>query len=563
MKNKLLTIGFIATLLMGSAGCKKFLNVNSDPDTPQEPSNTSVFPAMLAGIPRGFQYDSRYVGKYDQIWLSAASGDTWDRHGYVSGSDAAGDIWRQTYFGLGKNLDYIIQNGLNQKQYDYVGAAYALKAFMFQSATDYHGEIIFSEAFKENTFYFHYDTQDAVYRGVDSLARLAVSYLTRSDYTKSLSLSDYVYKGDVTMWAKFAYGLLARNFNRYTNKSFYSADSVIKYADLAMSSVNDDFNVPFDGTINDNANFYGPYRDNIGGFRQSNFIVKLLDGTTLAGSTGFDKRDPRIRHMLSTSYDTTNGNGGYRGVDPGIGDPNNSLSVPSSYTVGSTSWINSRKKVSTLWGDSVQVNPSSGTNISTDVGKYLFKNKVIEPIMTYPEMQFLKAEAAFRKGDRATAYAAYKAGINGHFDFINRNYTSVYRGPSPVIYNGSPISTAERNAYLASLNVKQDPASLTLSDIMLQKYIALWGWGWVETWVDLRRFMYNTQIDPATTQPVYRNFLLPNQVGSSFFPDNLNKPAYRVRPRYNSEYVWNLDELKKFGGDKADYHTYQPWFVLP
>ncbi len=43
-----------------------------------------------------------------------------------------------------------------------------------------------------------------------------------------------------------------------------------------------------------------------------------MDGTILAGGTSGYQRDPRIRHMLSMSGDTTNGNGGYRGVNPGM-----------------------------------------------------------------------------------------------------------------------------------------------------------------------------------------------------------------------------------------------------
>jgi len=93
---------------------------------------------------------------------------------------------------------------------------------------------------------------------------------------------------------------------------------------------------------------------------------------------------------------------------------------------------------------------------------------------------------------------------------------------------------------------------------MGQKYIALWGWGWVETWVDLRRYHY-TDIDPLTTQQVYKGFTLP----ASFFANNLNKPAYRFRPRFNSEYVWNLEALKTLGGDLPDYHTYECWFSKP
>src|ERR1700730_8869316 len=110
MKNKFYFL-FLLMGLLATVGCKKYLNVNSDTATPQNPSNSAVFPAMLAGLPRGLQYDSRYLGKYIQNWLATASGDTYDRHGYVAGSDNTGDVWRQCYYGLGKNLDYIIENG--------------------------------------------------------------------------------------------------------------------------------------------------------------------------------------------------------------------------------------------------------------------------------------------------------------------------------------------------------------------------------------------------------------------------------------------------------------------
>ena len=93
--------------------------------------------------------------------------------------------------------------------------------------------------------------------------------------------------------------------------------------------------------------------------------------------------------------------------------------------------------------------------------------------MTYAELQFMKAEAAFKK-DKTTAFQAYQNGIKAHFDFINR---SVFPRSNSVLYNSAPISTAERNAYLAGNNVKQSEATLTITDIMLQKYIALWGLG--------------------------------------------------------------------------------------
>ena len=554
MKNIFLKTFIFCTLLVSLAGCKKFLNINSDPDTTQNPSNSSVFPAMLSGIPRGVQFDARYMGKYVQNLLSQGNGnaDTWDRHGYVGASDNSGDIWRQTYFGLGGNLEYIVKNGIDKQQYDFVGAALVLKALMFQMAADYHGDIIYTEAFKEGTYYFKYDSQYVVYRGIDSLCRLADTYLSAAEVgTVTMGNADFAYNGVIAKWKRLNFSILARNFNRYSNKGAqYQPDSVIKYANLSMTSVADDFVIPFDASKNDDTNFFGTYRNNLGAFRQSNFIVKLLDGTTLAGNSTGPNRDPRMSHMLAASQDTTNGNGGYRGVDPGVGDPFSALTGV--YTVGSANWINARKRVAAVWGDSIYANPSASSFSATAYGKYLFKDKSVMPVISFTEVQFLKAEAYFRKGDKANAHIAYLAGINGHFDFINRNYGAI-RGNS-TIFHGAAITAAARAAYLASANVKT-AATITITDIMLQKYIALWGWGFLETWVDLRRFHY-LDIDPETTQQVYRNFALP----ASIFPSNLGKPVQRVRPRYNSEYVWNLEELKKLGGDRSDYHTYPVWF---
>lgn len=548
MKQRIYIAGFLLTMLVAS-GCKKYLNINSDPDTTQAPSVSSVFPAMLAAIPRGTQFDARYVGKYIQNWLTMANnnGDVWDTHSYIANSDASGDIWRQTYYGLGKNLDYIIENALKKNQYDYVGAALALKAYMFQTCTDYHGEIIFKDAFKPDIYYFKYDTQDIVYKGVDSICRDAIKYLEMAEAAKStntLSLGDYSYGGDVTKWKRFTYGILARNWNHLSNKSSYNADSVIKFCNNSLTAVADDFVIPFDASKNDDANFFGPYRNNLTLFRQSNFMVQLLDGTALAGTSWAENRDPRLPHMLSMSADTSGtNNGGYRGVSPGLGDP---LSA-------STTGVNFRRRVPVLWADSTIGNPSAASFL--DNGKYLFKNKAVMPVMTYSEIQFIKAEAEFRKNNLAGAHTAYLNGINAHFDFINRNYSGI-RGAANI-FNGSPISATQRAAYLASRNVKSAAGTLTMTDIMLQKYIAGWAWNWVETWVDLRRFHY-TDIDPLTGQQVFKGFTLPTLAAV-----NLGQPVQRVRPRYNSEYIWNLDELRKFGGDKTDYHTYEMWFSKP
>ena len=546
MKKIFSILAFIAILAISFVSCKKYLDINSDPVNPQTPDPSSVFPTQLAAIPRGLQFDARYAGRFIQNWLSentsSAANVNFDRMGYTASSDVNGDIWRQAYYGLGANLEYIIGKGIQAQQWDYVGAALVLKGMMFQYATDYHGEIIYTEAFRENQAFFKYDDQETAYRGIDSLLRLGISYLLNTEYnpnTSRLSKTDYVYGGSNAKWIKFAYGLLARNFHRLTNKSTYQPDSVIANCNRSLSVIDDDFLIPFDAQKNDDANFFGTYRNNLTVFRQSNYIVKLMNGTILAGKDTLPNRDPRIRHMLTVSSDSI-----YRGVDPGTGDP----------FWGVTTGVNARKRVPVLFADSIYTNPSVSAFQNT-ARKYLFGDKVVFPVMTASEIQFMKAEAAFRKGDKSTALAAYTQGINLHFDFINRQ--SFPRGNLPL-FSGNPITATERTSYLNSLNVKKTVSELGLSDIMLQKYIALWGWGFFETFVDMRRYHW-IDVDPVTGLKVYAGFDLPSPLA----PENLNKPVYRVRPRFNSEYVWNRDALLIIGGLNGDYHTYETWMSKP
>jgi Starch-binding associating with outer membrane len=561
-KNKYIVVFAMFLAVITISGCKKYLDVNRDPDTPQDPDAASIFPAMLGAVPRGFQFDARYVSKFIQNFGVNSTGNvaSFDNMGYASGSDANGEIWRQCYFGLGKNLDFIIESATKKGQWDYVGAAQILKGMMFQYATDYHGEIIFKEAFVENKAFFKYDDQETVYAGIDSILRAGINNLGRSDNdvtTNRLSRGDYVYDGNNAKWIKFAWGLMARNAHRITNKVNYNADSVIVFCNRSLATSADDFLIPFDGAKNDDANFFGTFRNNLTLFRQSDFVVRLLDGTVLANTaptpaTAFN-RDPRMKHMLTCSEDTTGGNGGFRGVGPATGDAFATLTGV--YAVGSTNWINARKRVPTPWADSIYVNPSAAA-FNPLYKRYLFADRAVCPVMTASEIQFIKSEAAFRKGDINTAHAAYLSGINLHFDFINRS--TMPRG-NVTLFNNTfgPISATERANYLASANVKSTPVALTLTDIMLQKYVSLWGWGFFETFVDMRRYHW-TDIDPATNAAVYKTFTFP-----TLFADNFGKPVYRVRPRFNSEYVWNRNELLRIGALNQDYHTYECWFSKP
>jgi hypothetical protein len=152
-------------------------------------------------------------------------------------------------------------------------------------------------------------------------------------------------------------------------------------------------------------------------------------------------------------------------------------------------------------------------------------------------------------GDQATALSAYTKGISASIDFVNARNLDDNQTPSQ-------ISGTEKTTFLASPNIV--PAVLTVSHIMSQKYIAQWAWGHNELWMDMRRYHY-TDIDPVSGTEVFRGFTPP----TALYADNAGKIVQRIRPRYNSEYVWNQASLAVIGGLATDYHTVPLWITLP
>jgi hypothetical protein len=73
----------------------------------------------------------------------------------------------------------------------------------------------------------------------------------------------------------------------------------------------------------------------------------------------------------------------------------------------------------------------------------------------------------------------------------------------------------------------------------------------------MRKFHY-TDIDPATGKQVYADFTPPS--GQYAVATNNGKLVYRCKPRYNSEYLYNVPELTRIGAFEQDYITKECWF---
>ncbi|HEY9261858.1 SusD/RagB family nutrient-binding outer membrane lipoprotein, partial [Chitinophaga sp.] len=98
-------------------------------------------------------------------------------------------------------------------------------------------------------------------------------------------------------------------------------------------------------------------------------------------------------------------------------------------------------------------------------------------VVTNAECRFIAAEAAFRNGDKKTAYDNYILGITANMDKVG-------------------VDTAKRNAYLRNPIVGVGQGAITLDLILKEKYAAQFLHP--DTWNDARRYDYQ-----------YKNFNLP------------------------------------------------------
>jgi hypothetical protein len=532
MTRKIHAIIAAATVIAASAcNTSDYLNVNTNPNAPQTVTANLYLPPMEHWMVTAPQYDGRYVGHYAQEWFSTSTSTNslgltpmgaWGKHGYDPGSDNAAEQWRDVYWSLGQNLIDMNTKAQAEKRWDLLGVGIFMKAWGWLVLTDLHGDIIVKEAIDQSRFAFDYDPQDYAYGEVKRLLDSSIVLLQRTDDAVDatyLGKGDKIYNGDRAKWLKLAYGFRALMLNHYSNKAAYDPSAVIADVDRSFTSNADDALLQYPSTLpNDDRNFYGPTRGNLPLYRQGKFIVQLMDGTQFGGVV-----DPRIGRMLSLDSAKTT----YTGLDPNV-QGFGSLTAP--------------QQPRNLWG----YVGSAGVGLPV---KYLFDDKTKMPLMTYSQLQFIKAEAALKKGDQATAKAAYLAAISAHIDFVNARNTEIAGFPTQ-------ITAAEKAAFLASPAIV--PAVLTLSHVMSQKYIAQWGWGHNELWMDMRRYHY-TDADPVSGTQVFRGFALP----TTLMTENAGKTVQRIRPRYNSEYVWNIPALTLIGGLLADYHTKPLWIIQP
>ena len=520
MKRHILGFG----LLLGSAalaGCEKFLDVNDNPNNPVASTPNFLLPGIIANGIQVQMFTSLRTPFITQYLVSRTVNSGTNDQYYFTNAQST-NTFNFSYFQSGGNIPVMTRAAEAEGSVYFVGAGKIMQALILAHATDMLGDIPFSEAYQGGAnFTPRYDPQEQIYAAINRLCdegalemAKPASAQVRPFYSTSPSESgDILYKGDPAKWGRLAHALRARQAQHLTKKGNYDPTAVLALCDKAFTSSADDAQINFQVAVAplvNTTNVFGVTRANFGTSTFSSNIVRYLNGTTFPGVV-----DPRFG-ILTPATST--------GAAPGAG-----TALAANLTPGT---IPALTDVYGSW-------------YARDLGYY--------EAITYHEVKFIEAEAAFLANNRGRALAALREGIRAHIRKVGNG--GVGTAPAitfPVVLDGQIA------AYLASAAVPQTAADVTLRSIMEQKYIAMFLNP--DSWSDLRRYDFRSDLYVNFLYPTYGSST-PPPLGAGNFPRRLLPGATEVTVNPNA--VAGL--FAEAGGAATNeiYVTKPLWFDRP
>ncbi len=341
------------------------------------------------------------------------------RSGEPTSSTTYNNSWNTIYNNL-YNLKDIIEKcsdgGVEEGNYYTLAIAQTLTAYNLAILTDMMGDVPWSQALQPGIIFTpELDTQESIYADIMQFLDDAIANFEKESLFPSLGAQDFIYGGDEDLWEKFAYGLKAR----YTMRlSLRDADyqGVIDNANLSFVDATEQCQFNYDGTTTQSP-FYRFFTDRDYFGASQSLHDKLID-----------RADPRDAVFFKAYPDA-----------------------------GSLEFAPN--------GEPTQVQGFYGISALSNITAPTY-------LMSYHEVEFLKAEAYVRLGGAANLALAETALEN-----------AVVAAFEKVGLEATDAETYFTNEVLPRFN------SNPLEEVMNQKYIAFFEEEAIEAYNDYRRLV--------------------------------------------------------------------------
>jgi hypothetical protein len=449
----------VAALVLPTASCSDYLDVNEDPnailDAPIEQVLTSATVAF--GFWGGSDMN-RYGALVAQQWSGQTTGATNQTQFYeqylITGSDL-NNVWSSMYSTILSDLELVIQKSVKENSPNYSGVAKVMKAYVFANIADSWGAAPFTDALKfTDNPAPKFDDASVIYPALITMLTEAVAEMNATS-KKSPANNSTIYQGawaaSKAKWIAAANTLKMRLWLHTTKLDKAKAVSeiaAIATAGPVINAVADNFQMAFVNAAN--------AKNPIEQFEISRSNYLFANATMVdMMNTKVDPRRPRY----FTDFPLRSGN--FKGAKSG----------------DASSQSYSRTHIF-LRGDTVNAAAVvAATNGSIAFNAYTYNGVAPIRLLTAAESFFIRAEAAVLSG----------ANVGG------ASADSLFRQGIRMSMSAAGVSAAATTTYVDAQGTLTGTEADKIKKIIEEKYIA--NFGVVnEPWTDWRRTGYPSQI---------------------------------------------------------------------
>jgi hypothetical protein len=404
MKKIVLIIACIALTVSGCTSEFKDMNVN--PNAPVDVTPGLLLPNIIR-TPINNMMDNAW--SYGNIVIQHTAKRQFVNEDRYLWGDVSGP-WNSGYSTL-RDVRNMINAAEAAGQSNYVGIGLIMRSYIFSQLTDLYGDIPYTQAVKasEGIVLPSYDTQESIYTAMLADLKKANTLLGSTNETID---GDILYSGNITKWKKFANSLSLRLLMRISAKKNVQS----QFSEI----INNPSQFPIFENNSDNAaitylaafpNQFPQATNRVGSFKEFTVSKTLADSLNAY-------QDPRIIVFgRPTEESASTATPLYAGLPNGLSD------------VDALNYGNNGRAISyvgTLWFE--ECITARGIKIAKGV------------MMTYPELQFILAEASQKGLISGTALTYYENGVKASFDYFDTKMPDTYLTQSAVsLSSGNPL----------------------------------------------------------------------------------------------------------------------------
>ncbi len=588
--NKIKSIALAALLGVTAVSCDDVLYENVNPDVAHRNTCSLGLP-VLVFYSSQVNYDHAEYNIYLSQCLTTMGKSQTGTYAYKSGwqflTMNRHPQWRRHFYDIGVNGKELIANAESMGSLNYEYIARVIRLMSTQLTTDAFGDMPRSQAYESNSP--KYDTQASIYdwmlKEADELTGTFYDQAVNCETNQKIDVSqDRVYSGDLNKWKGLAYAIKARLLLRNIpniDRSSATCQKIIEAAQKAIDTwrsgdllygawFGNEPRYNFDGGVTEENAQWSESQPVINAWEsRANLLTDAVPSKFfMENCLGVINQGNEIKQGV---YDRENGYGN---------DPR--LMLLFHPNKGPISASNTSEKVMMRY---LENNIGAGSTYkithfpSLYCGAYAASKDAYTPLFTMEELYFIQAEAYYWMGNKEQACALAKEAtqwnIQRHLDRFQKDHPGMV--PSDQCNPAGTNAAIKRwnkwvTAFLENEQVEKtkpaseignmryffNPSQYSLSDLMMQKYIAMYMQP--EQWTDLRRYHYSNNRNGYgigdNKEIVYPGLRRPYNLYQAFWVDGLTDAEKENTwvQRYNydpeTEEKYNLAELERLGAAK-------------